>query len=268
MIKFTYKKYKRVLLNQPIRNYLDVFNDDVFLVSYPRSGNTWLRFLLGSLIYKQQIDWNNFEQYVPDIYRNSNKELKRISRPRILKSHHSYDSRYNKVIYLVRDVRDVLVSYYKFHLKFKKIKKDYPLDTFIENFINGELDDFGTWKQNVESWLKNKDEIKYGFLLIRYEDLLQNTYSVVQKIMDFLGYQRTDKEISNAIEWASFSNMRKLEDNQKNADIFEKSESNLKFTNKGTYGYWKDFLNQANLQILESYNKDLLVKLDYEIYTK
>lgn len=259
------RRYKRILLEQSIRNYLEVFDDDIFLVSYPRSGNTWMRFLLGSLLYEERIDWNNFEEYIPDIYRNTDKELKKLQRPRVLKSHHPYDKRYNKVIYLVRDVRDVLVSYYKFHLKFGKIKDGYSLDEFIIDFVSGNLDDFGTWGENVEGWIGNRNKVKYGFLLIRYEDLLDDTYGEIIKVLEFLNCKVEKDKINDAIEWSSFSNMRKLENNQKDSQLFKNADRDIKFVNKGKFGTWKNVLNSTQRNIIHNEYSDILVKLGYKI---
>ena len=52
------------------------------------------------------------EYIIPDIYKNTEKDLKVIKRPRVLKSHEYYDPRQKKLIYLVRDPRDVVISYY------------------------------------------------------------------------------------------------------------------------------------------------------------
>ena len=100
--------------------YLKVFPDDVFIVSYPRSGNTWVRFLIGSMVYQADVDFNNLVTIIPDIYRCTNRFLESLERPRYLKSHEPYDGRYPKVIYLVRDPRDVAISYYYWLLKFRK----------------------------------------------------------------------------------------------------------------------------------------------------
>src|SRR5437868_10954354 len=92
-----------------------VFPDDVFIVSFPRSGNTWTRFLVGNLISQNEpISFVNVESRIPDIYLHSQESLCRMSRPRVLKSHEPFDPRYKKVIYVVRDPRDVAVSRYHF----------------------------------------------------------------------------------------------------------------------------------------------------------
>ena len=97
---------------------LTVFPDDVFLVSYPRSGSTWLRFLIGNLAYPADpVNFLNVDSRIPDIYLLPDRVLRRYPRPRILKSHEPFDPRYSKIIYIVRDPRDLVVSLYHYDLK-------------------------------------------------------------------------------------------------------------------------------------------------------
>src|SRR5690349_25152573 len=109
----TLKQAKRVLLGQITagRN-ASLYPDDVYLVSYPKSGNTWVRFLIANLISEEPITLLNIEQRIPSVYILPDRELRRVRRPRLLKSHECFVSRYRKVIYTVRDPPDVAGSYY------------------------------------------------------------------------------------------------------------------------------------------------------------
>src|SRR5580698_1578569 len=101
-----------------------VLPDDIFLVSYPKSGNTWTRFLLGNLMSPdERVTFVNVERKVPDIYAKSKKALKKIPSPRVIKSHECFDPRYRRVIYIVRDPRDVAVSAYHYDRKGKNIDR-------------------------------------------------------------------------------------------------------------------------------------------------
>src|SRR5262250_161756 len=108
---------------------LAVRPDDVFLVSYPRSGNTWTRFLVANLLHPHEpATFANIERMVPDIYVNSQVALLRVPHPRVLKSHEPFDPRYKKVVYIVRDPRDVAVSMYHWEIKRGRIREECPWD--------------------------------------------------------------------------------------------------------------------------------------------
>src|SRR5271165_2912753 len=136
MIKSGLKHLSRVsdVLSRRLRVERDItiFPDDVFLTSYPRSGNTWTRFLVGNLVYQQEaVTFLNVERLVPDMYKHSDRTLRNLPRPRILKSHECFDPRYRRVVYIVRDPRDVALSAYHYDRKGRNIPDDFPIETYI-----------------------------------------------------------------------------------------------------------------------------------------
>src|SRR5437868_14217489 len=117
MLNRSFKSLKyaaRILLGrQNAGRNLTVLPDDIFLVSYPRSGNTWTRFLIGNLIHQDEpVTFANIESRIPEIYFNPDHRMRRLPRPRILKSHECFQPHYRQIIYIVRDPRDVAVSFY------------------------------------------------------------------------------------------------------------------------------------------------------------
>src|SRR3979411_2209391 len=120
---------------------LTVFSDDVFLVSYPRSGNTWTRFLIGNLVHQDEpVTFSNIESRITDIYFHPDHRMRRLSRPRILKSHECFQPHYRQIIYIVRDPRDVAVSFYHHSVKARNIPDNYPMEDFKLRFTNPALD--------------------------------------------------------------------------------------------------------------------------------
>src|SRR5437868_706130 len=148
------------------RNFA-VHPDDTFLVSYPRSGNTWTRFLIANLVHPGgKVSFANIEKLIPDTSSQSNKTLKSTPRPRIIKTHEYFDHRYPKTIYIVRDPRDVALSYYDFHRKYGFIYDGLPIEQFVADLVGGRLisADWGTWAENVASWFYTRGHSS-GFLL-------------------------------------------------------------------------------------------------------
>jgi len=264
MINIILHKFKNLISEKPARNNLTVLDDDVFLVSYPRSGNTWIRFLIGNLIFDNSINWQNIDNKIPDIYRLSDSKLLKIQRPRILKSHHSYNPLYPKVVYIIRDVRDVCISYYYHKMKYLRMKLNF--DDFLNDFIKGNLDDFGTYSKNYKSWMRMEDEIKNGLLLIKYEELKENTDLSLRKITDFMGIQKSDNQIKAAIQRSNFTNMKNSEIKSANkSGIFIDSDKKINFVRKGKSGAWKEFLNKSQHEILLDNFGDVLKELNYDI---
>src|SRR5947199_4456996 len=73
---------------------------DRFLVSYPRSGSTWTRFLIGNLLSEgEPITFANLESRCPSIYLCTDRELRRVRSPRLLTSHEAFDPSYKSIIY-------------------------------------------------------------------------------------------------------------------------------------------------------------------------
>jgi hypothetical protein len=86
-------------LHHPGRN-LEVWPDDVFILSFPKSGNNWTRFLIANLVYPETpADFSNINRLTPDPEALSKREMARMPRPRIIKSHQYFDPRYKRVIY-------------------------------------------------------------------------------------------------------------------------------------------------------------------------
>lgn len=185
--------------------------DDLFLVSYPKSGNTWIRFLLANLLHPEaKIDFSTIEAIVPDIYQNTERSLRAAPRPRIIKSHEYFDPRYARVIYLVRDPRDVLVSFYHYQVMVKQIDEATPLDAYTSDFIAGPVSPYGSWSEHVGSW-RGAREDRADFLLVRYEDLSGRTVPEVARIARFLGVAADEGALARVVERCSADRMRELE---------------------------------------------------------
>jgi len=253
-----------ILMETKRGRYPTVFPDDIFVVSYPKSGSTWMRFLIGNLLYQDEpITFSNIELKVPDIYQNSNRKLLQISSPRILKSHEYFDPRYKKVIYIVRDPRDIAVSYYYHCIKFRIINEEVKIDRFLNQFIEGKIDNFGSWGKNVGSWLGARKGDP-DFLFLRYEDIINDTADALKKIAIHLEINVTDESIVRAVELSSFDRMKKLEKRQsKEWKPTKKSNKNLSFVRKGQYGGWINELPKEESEKIEKVWKNLMLMFGY-----
>jgi hypothetical protein len=253
-----------------------VFPDDIFLVSYPRSGNTWARFLLGNLIDQDNpVTFSNIESRIPEIYFNRDRVLQQLPRPRMLKSHECFQPHYPRVIYIVRDPRDVVVSFYHHNVKARNIPDDYPMASFVPRFIAGEFDRrFGSWRDNVMSWAAVR-EGNPGFLMLRYEDLKRDTASALANVVAFLNRCSLRKIDSNlealqrTIELSSPEKMRALEKEEAGRWVLTKgTRSDKPFVRSATSGGWKSQLAPESVEALESAWGGLMLSLGYELVSR
>jgi Sulfotransferase domain len=277
---------------------VQVYPDDIFLVSYPKSGNTWTRFLLGNLMNPDEcITFANVERKVPDIYAESKLTLKKTTRPRVIKSHECFDPRYRRVIYIVRDPRDVALSAYHYDRKGRNIADDFPLDTYVTSRFMKTDEYFGTWGEHAGSWLVNPSNISqisrlnngymgtmgsWGenvmswlgarghdreFLLIRYEDLLEDTIREMIRISDFIGLRQISAEqIARAVERSSAENMRKLEVADADKWVTTKeSRKDIPFVRTAKSGQWQQGLPPASVAEIESAWGPVMTLLGYSL---
>jgi hypothetical protein len=269
MIKHLIAGIQRGLgLHRPGRSLL-IFPDDIFLVSFPKSGNTWTRFLLANLRFPDQpATWANIDRLIPDPTGTAKRDFVRMPRPRIIKSHECFDPRYPRVVYIVRDPRDVVVSQYHYHRKIRKIEDDSPIEKFVTRFLAGETCPHGSWGQNIGTWLFTS-EGNPRFLLLRYEDLVKDTARELAKVVAFLHLAASPEQIAQAVERSSADNMRKLEQAQTDQQgLTRGSRKDLSFVRAAGSGGWRSELPVPLVARIEAAWGPLMQHLGYGLSTQ
>lgn len=198
--------YNAYLKDKRLFKAAGVSESDVILASFPKSGNTWLRYILARAIYPEgQINQQNLQHYFPTVYKNSAQEIKKLSSPRFIKTHAAFFNLYPRCIYMLRDIRAVAVSGW-FHAK---VKVNYTGS--LEEFITGPLNKtFGPWHWHVSEALDYQQIHPTKILIVRYEELLSNPNQSIQQILDFTGLNPlvSTEEIKNQ---TSFQKLQQLE---------------------------------------------------------
>jgi len=254
----------------PAGRALTVFPDDIFLVSYFRSGSTWSRFLVGNLIHQNEpITFANVERLVPLIYELPDRVLRRSLR--VLKSHECFDPRYPRVVYIVRDPRDVAVSFYYYNLKVRVIPDGYSMDEFVERFVAanvvGYADRVGCWQDHVLSWVLLREGTP-GFRLIRYEDLLADPIAELTKLAPFLGLDPTRERVERAVRLSSGSHMQSLEKKQSKQWVTTKgTREDIPFVREAKSGGWRNQLSARAIKAIEDAWGNTMKQLGYELAT-
>jgi hypothetical protein len=252
-------------LHHPGRT-LVILPDDVFLVSFPKSGNTWSRFLVANLLYpKQPATFANIHRLIPEPASTTKRDFDRMPRPRIIKSHECFDPRYPRVIYIVRDPRDVTVSQYHYHRKLRKLGDDSPIELFVTRFLVGQTCPHGSWGENVATWLATRENDS-RFLLLRYEDMVADTRQELTKIADFLGITASPQQIATAVERSSASYMKKLEQSETDqCSLTKGSRKDLSFVRSATAGGWHKDLPATQAERIEAAWGPLMRHLGYQL---
>uniref|UniRef100_A0A8C5QSU1 Sulfotransferase n=1 Tax=Leptobrachium leishanense TaxID=445787 RepID=A0A8C5QSU1_9ANUR len=244
-------------------------HDDVFLVTYPKSGTIWTQHIL-SLICSEgyrngteetttdtRIPW--LETKSPDIHVDWTKYAE-IS-PRLFTTHLSYSlipqelkTKKGKVIYVVRNPKDVAASFYHFYNIFVHLKKPANFDEFMERFLAGDVV-AGLWFDHVQGWYSHKDE--FNVLFLKYEDMIMDLCSIVQKICKFLGRELDETTLNTVVEKASFKNMKM--DTRANGEHLPGqffNENKARFMRKGTIGDWKNLMTVAQSEQFDAIFKE------------
>ena len=248
---------------------LAVYSDDTFLVSFPRSGSTWTRFLIANLVHPEiEVSFANLERLIPDTSSQSNRRLKQTPRPRLIKSHEYFDPRYRRVMYIVRDPRDVVLSYYDFQRKYRHFDDSFSLDQYVTGFIQGTINHWGTWgtwAENVNSWLATRSGSE-DFLLLRYEDMKDDTPRELERIARFLGIEPAPERLTRAIQLSSADRMRKLEQAQSDQWVATRNKRNdIPFVGGAEAGAWRTELSAKSIAEIENAWGGLMRSLGYEL---
>jgi len=250
---------------------LTVRPDDTFIVSYPRSGNTWTRFLVANLLHPEEAaTFANIERLVPDAEAQSSRHMRGIPSPRTIKSHTYFDPRYLRVIYIVRDPRDVALSYYDFSRKYRHIDDSCPMERYITDFVTGRLisANWGTWGENVASWAFARGA-RPGFLLLRYEDMKARPERELTRISRFLGIDASPELLQTALERSSADRMREMEKTQGKDWVSTKDKrTDIPFVRSASTGEWKSKLRPESVAEIESAWGNIMAYLGYELATR
>lgn len=237
--------------------------DDVVIVSYPKSGSTWVRFVLANLLQSlldqhKEVDFLQMQLIVPEISVDACRngvDFEALPVPRIMRSHGLYNPKFPKVVYLLRDGRDVLVSYYYHFKKFHEFGG--TLLDFIQSNVRGV-----EWDQHVNSWIFDAPS-DTNLCLIRYEDMLRDAFTEVMKVVDFSGLLCTPDDIRDAIEKSRFHKLRELEQ-RKGLGYVTDSNSQIPFIREGRSGAWQDSLGQAEKVYIKGQIGNTLIRVGYE----
>jgi hypothetical protein len=260
----------RSVVPDPILRWYAHLRTDVIIVSYPKCGRTWLRLMVGRTIASHFglpenedilfLRWKNRPHpAVPHITVIHDDRPMLKSPTELESSKVGYHDK--KVVFLVRDPRDVVVSSYYEMKNRGRIFGDNPyekrkavFDGSLSEFIHQERGGFETILRYYNIWAENRD-LTGGFLLVRYEDMKNAPKIELRRVIDFLGLGFIpDQTLAEAVEYASFDNMRKMESEGKfSSGILNPADKNRQDsykTRKGKVKGYLEYLDQVEVEYL------------------
>ena len=240
----------------------------IWVASYPKSGNTWVRSIISSLIYTKdgifdfpsikkidQYPQRRFLEYFTQDYNNiheikkhwitSQERINLDTKIKFFKTHHlnckvdNYPFTNKEctraTIYIVRDPRNLIDSISNHFSKSIEESKKFLLTSKIlspgkEIELRGGnvITYLGSWKEHYKFWTKDNENL----LIIRYEDLVKNIHHEIDKIVKFLrnfiNFEISDTKKENIIKSTSFEALKKIEENGKFTENVFVSGSNEK----------------------------------------
>lgn len=227
----------------------------VVIVSFPKSGRTWLRLMIGKAVCDlyglpregmlDTLELTRAAGLPPTTFCHdggSNLEARRLDRLERDKSGY----RHQKVLLLARDPRDVVTSCY-FQASRRRDLFRGSLSGFVRDPRYG-IRKILTW---YRIWHENR-EVPRDFAVLRYEDLRAEPEKGLRTALEFIGVRDLDDEIvRDAVEYARFENMRKLEQQQafRSGILRPKrsgGEESLK-TRRGVVGGYRDHLQPSDV---------------------
>ena len=274
----------------------------IWIASYPKSGNTWMRLFIKSYFNPQNkkfsLNHHEDDPFLIQTFPTEGKfdELKikyedffEISKNWInlqslinlnnktnyLKTHnamctinnHKFTNIQNTLgaIYIVRDPRDVLISYSSYMekrmdetLKFMLNKETYEVGEFKKKIYNKTL--LGSWSDHYNSWKNYKSR---EIIIIKYEDMVNSASSTFLKVLTYLSkiikIDVDHTKMDKAIEETSFKNLKSLEINEG----FKTNPSKNEFFRKGVVGDWREKLNKEQVEKIEKAFEAEMIELGY-----
>ncbi|XP_049637310.1 sulfotransferase 1C4 [Suncus etruscus] len=246
--------------------------DDLLVSTYPKAGTTWTQEIVDLIQNEGNVDHSQraptherfpfIELIIPPLI-NGLEQANNMPSPRTLKTHlpiqllpPSFLEKNCKIIYVARNAKDNMVSYYHFQRMNRTLPHPGTWEEYFETFMTGKVC-WGSWYDHVKGWWKAKDQ--HNILYLFYEDMKKNPKHEIKKLANFIGKDLDDKTLDKIVYHTAFDVMKKnpmANYTSMPTEIMNHSVS--PFMRKGTTGDWKNHFTVAQNEIFdEDYKKKM-----------
>ncbi|XP_070555685.1 sulfotransferase 1C4-like isoform X1 [Ptychodera flava] len=275
----------------------EIREDDIFLITFPKSGTHLLRYMMLLLLSDGEEDAatvdgrcvlleialvEDGDDPVAEAFKSRYADTKGVhmetlSSPRFFASHLSYnllprqiEEKRPKVIYVARNPKDLLVSFLNMRRKMPEFTL-YPitLESVVDTFVDGsfnpfDVEDYGSWHEHVLAWWAKKDA--ENVLFMKYEDITRNMKDNLRLLARFLGKNVSDEVIDKIANLCSIESMRKSAKARNDAlcECLGIPTTEHLFVNKGQVGGWKKHFTVAQSKRLDEAYRSWMMDSDLE----
>jgi Sulfotransferase domain len=240
---------------------------DIFLVTYPRSGTTWISCAAAGLLFQKspdsltEVDW-----LVPDVHVLPEKSQVPAADQYLIKSHFPLNGTggpfgdYRRVIYLIRDPRDVMLSYHRYVQFLSKYPGD--LKEFAMDWVAGRIWPC-SWQEHVNSWLAPRlRKAPFELTVLRYEDFIADPVGQTLILAKALGVDPGGARIEEIVADTTPDSMRQREAKGKSGISPE-----FNFIGPAKAGNWQQLHSvdeREAISILEEFTQDTMKRVGYK----
>lgn len=232
--------------------FLDrIHRTDRLIASYPRSGNTWLRYLIADvLLQRSGLDTStqlpvHVDKVIPDLDRgDSLATATDFSNKRIIKTHYPWDPVFQKAIVIYRNPVDCLTSYFHFHLRYENLR--HLVADGIDQFCLARASD---WKHHLMSFHDASQTGQCNCHFLSYEALHRDSLSELSRALSFLGQEHQSSQCETAIANHQFAKHARQESPKKGTQE--------KFFRSGVIGSGNNELKNTTIAQLNSTFEDM-----------
>lgn len=255
MIEYLKDKYYWFKTYNKLSLFLKDKEDSILLFGYPKSGNTWLRFLIYNYLnlqnnpdLKSTISFDELNSQQNNIMDRGSISLPRDGFPLFYRTHKIYNRPYtlfNKKIFIHRNPLDTLISAYYFY-KNRTIPFSDDPKNLREKLMD--IDFYVSYKINF--WIKYfRVSVKMADIVMNYSDLKNYAEKELSKTVNFLGWNLDENLIRKSVEFSSFDKVRKMgkEKNQKYGNGPKNGNFKGEFTRSGVEGQFNSELKKETI---------------------